>query len=277
MHVIHEVSSLKDQRLSWGRPVGLVPTMGYLHEGHLSLVRRASAENATVVVTIFVNPTQFGPSEDLALYPRDMDRDLELLKREGVHVVFAPPASEMYPKGFSSWVDMDGVTSLLEGAIRPGHFRGVATVCNKLFNIVAPERAYFGQKDAQQVAVIKRMVQDLDMNLDIIVAPTAREPDGLAMSSRNAYLSPVERTAATVLYRALTSARALRREGCSEVDLIRARMADVVKEEALSTLEYATAVSPVSFQERESLEGPALAVIAVRIGSTRLIDNMVLD
>ncbi|MBN1856682.1 MAG: pantoate--beta-alanine ligase [Dehalococcoidia bacterium] len=277
MQVIKEVSSLKEQRSSWTHPVGLVPTMGFLHEGHLSLVRRARAENATVVVTIFVNPTQFGPTEDLALYPRDMDRDLALLEHEGVHAVFAPPASEMYPEGYSTWVDMDGVTSLLEGALRPGHFRGVATVCNKLFNIAAPERAYFGQKDAQQVAVIKTMVQDLNMNLDIVVAPIVREPDGLAMSSRNAYLSPTERVAATVLCRALIAARSLRMGGCSDAGAIRTRMSDIVKEEPLATLEYATVVSPVSFKDLGSVEGSALAVIAVRIGSTRLIDNMLLD
>ena len=276
MKIISEISSLKDQRPSWGHPVGLVPTMGYLHEGHISLVRRARAESATVVVTIFVNPTQFGPSEDLGSYPRDMKRDLELLEREGVDVVFAPPASEMYPEGFSSWVDMEGVTALLEGSLRPGHFRGVATVCNKLFNIVAAERAYFGQKDAQQVAVIKTMVQDLNMNLGIVVVPTVRESDGLAMSSRNAYLSQAERAAAPVLYRALTGARLLRREGNCTVDSIRARMVTIVNQEPLATLDYATVVTPVSFNEKESLDGPALAVIAVRIGSTRLIDNMLL-
>ncbi len=274
MEVVHHVDSLKALRPSWPRPVGLVPTMGYLHDGHLSLVRRARTENATVVVSIFVNPTQFGPSEDLSNYPRNLERDLEFLEREGVDVVFVPPALEMYPGGCSTWVDVKGITSPLEGATRPGHFRGVATVCNKLFNIVAAERAYFGQKDAQQVAVITKMVHDLNMNLDIVVIPTVREPDGLAMSSRNAYLGPEERVAAGVLYRARTSARDMRREGCLDAAPVRERMADVVRNEPLASPDYATVVAPGSFEELESLAGPALAVIAVRIGSTRLIDNM---
>ena len=274
MEVVQQVDSLKALRPSWPRPVGLVPTMGYLHDGHLSLVRRARTENATVVVSIFVNPTQFGPSEDLSSYPRNQGRDLEFLEREGADVVFVPPASEMYPGGCSTWVDMEGMTSLLEGASRPGHFRGVATVCNKLFNIVAAEKAYFGQKDAQQVAVITKMVRDLNMNLDIVVVPTVREPDGLAMSSRNAYLGLEERVAAGVLYQALTSARGMCREGCLDAALVRERMADVVRSEPLASLDYATVVAPGSFEELESLDGPALAVIAVRIGSTRLIDNM---
>ena len=274
MEVVHQVDSLKALRPLWPRPVGLVPTMGYLHDGHLSLVRRARTENAMVVVSIFVNPTQFGPSEDLSSYPRNLERDLEFLEREGADVVFVPPASEMYPGGYSTWVDMEGVTSLLEGASRPGHFRGVATVCNKLFNIVAAERAYFGQKDAQQVAVIAKMVHDLNMNLNIVVIPTVREPDGLAMSSRNAYLGPEERVAARVLYRALTSARDMCHEGCLDVALVRERMAEVIRTEPLASRDYATVVAPGSFEELESLAEPALAVIAVRIGSTRLIDNM---
>ncbi len=276
MEIVRQVDSLKALRPSWPRPVGLVPTMGYLHDGHLSLVRRARSETATVVVSIFVNPTQFGPSEDLSSYPRNLDRDLEFLEREGADVVFVPPASEMYPGGYSTWVDVEGVTSLLEGASRPGHFRGVATVCNKLFNIVAAERAYFGQKDAQQVAVIAKMVHDLNMNLDIVVVPTVRESDGLAMSSRNAYLGPEERIAAGVLCRALTSARGMCREGCLDAALVRKRMADVIRTESLASLDYAAVVAPGSFEELESLDGQALAVIAVRIGATRLIDNMTL-
>ena len=274
MEVVHRVDALKALRPSWPRPVGLVPTMGYLHDGHLALVRHARSESATVVVTIFINPTQFGPSEDLSSYPRNLERDLDFLAQEGVDVVFVPPASEMYPAGYSSWVDVEGITSVLEGASRPGHFRGVATVCNKLFNIVAAERAYFGQKDAQQVAVITKMVHDLNMNLDIVVVPTVRETGGLAMSSRNAYLGPEQRAAAKVLYRALTSARDMCQEGCLDVALVRERMADVVRSEPLASLDYATVVDPASFAELGSLDGSALAVIAVRIGSTRLIDNM---
>ena len=229
MEVVRKIDDLKALRPSWPRPVGLVPTMGYLHDGHLSLVRRARAENALVVVSIFVNPTQFGPSEDLSSYPRNLDRDLEFLEREGADVVFVPPAAE---------------------------------------------RAYFGQKDAQQVAVITKMVHELNMNLDIVVVPTVREMDGLAMSSRNAYLGPEERVAAGVLYRALTSARDMCDESCFDAALVRERMADVIRTEPLASLDYAAVVAPGSFEELESLDGPTLAVIAVRIGATRLIDNM---
>ena len=274
MIVLSSVGELKEARSSWQRPVGLVPTMGYLHEGHISLVRAARAESKTVVVSIFVNPTQFGPSEDLSRYPRDMERDLSLLEQEGVDVVFAPPDGAMYPSGYSTWIDVQGVTGILEGASRPGHFRGVATVCNKLFNLVSPERAYFGQKDAQQVAVLKRMVRDLDMNLELIVLPTVREEDGVAMSSRNAYLRPDERVAARVLHRALTQAREMQESGVSDADAIRKRMARVVEAEPLAVLEYATVVDPLTFEELDTLQGPALGVITVRIGTTRLIDNM---
>ena len=273
--IVHStVGELNEARSSWQRPVGLVPTMGYLHEGHISLVRAARAESKTVVVSIFVNPTQFGPSEDLSRYPRDMERDLSLLEQEGVDVVFAPPDGAMYPSGYSTWIDVQGVTGILEGASRPGHFRGVATVCNKLFNIVSPERAYFGQKDAQQVAVLKTMVRDLDMNLELIVLPTVREADGVAMSSRNAYLRPDERVAARVLHRALTQAREMQESGVSDADAIRKRMASVVEAEPLAVLEYATVVDPLTFEELDTLQDPALGVITVRIGTTRLIDNM---
>ena len=273
--IVHgDIAELKEARSTWVRPVGLVPTMGYLHEGHLSLVRKAREESKTVVVSIFVNPTQFGPSEDLSRYPRDMERDLSLLEREGVDIVFAPPGGAMYPAGYSTWVDVQGVTGVLEGASRPGHFRGVATVCNKLFNIVSPERAYFGQKDAQQVAVLRTMVRDLDMNLELVVLPTVREEGGLAMSSRNAYLRPDERVAARVLYRALGQARELQESGVNDLGAIRKRMADVVAAEPLAALEYATVVDPMTFEELDTLRSPALGVIAVRVGTTRLIDNM---
>jgi len=277
MDVIREIAELKQRRASWARPVGLVPTMGYLHRGHIELARRARNESATVVASIFVNPTQFGPSEDFGRYPRAFERDLGLLRDVGVDVVFAPPPEEMYPSGFSTWVDVEGVTAPLEGASRPGHFRGVATVCNKLFNIVDPDLAFFGQKDAQQVAVIRRMVRDLDMNLEIVVAPTVREPDGLAMSSRNAYLSAEERAAAPVLHRALTAAMAMRRDGCLDAAAVVRRMRDVIGAEPLARLDYAAVVDPLSFKEFESLESPGLAVLAVRLGTTRLIDNMLLE
>ena len=277
MDVIREIGELKARRASWERPVGLVPTMGYLHRGHVELVRRARQDSATVVVSIFVNPTQFGPSEDFGRYPRAFERDLDMLRSANVDVVFAPSPAEMYRPDFSSWVEVEGVTTPLEGASRPGHFRGVATVCNKLFNIVDPERAYFGQKDAQQVAVICRMVRDLDMNLEVVVVPTVRESDGLAMSSRNSYLDAEERVAAAVLYRALVAVREMRRNGCRDAAVVVRRMSDIIGAEPLARLDYASVVDPVSFRQVESLESPGLAVLAVRIGSTRLIDNMLLE
>ena len=277
MDVIRGISELKSSRSSWARPVGLVPTMGYLHRGHVELVRRARQDSATVVVSIFVNPTQFGPNEDFGRYPRAFERDCDMLREAGTDVVFAPTPTEMYPSGFSSWVQVEDVTAPLEGASRPHHFRGVATVCNKLFNIVDPERAYFGQKDAQQVAVIRRMVRDLDMNLEIVVVPTVREPDGLAMSSRNSYLDSQQRAAAPVLHRALVAAREMRRDGCRDAAGVVRRMSEIIGAESLARLDYASVVDPVSFREVESLESPALAVLAVRIGSTRLIDNMLLQ
>jgi len=274
--VFKSIAALKEARHDWDRPVGLVPTMGYLHEGHIELVRRARAEAKTVVVSIFVNPTQFGPSEDFARYPRDFERDMELLRQAGTDAVLAPSAEDMYPAGFSTWVDVEGVTATLEGARRPGHFRGVATVCNKLFNIVAPDRAYFGQKDAQQVAVIRRMVTDLNMNLEIVVLPIVREPDGLAMSSRNIYLSPAERQAATVLYRALTEAREMYWHGVTDAEVVRRRMRQIVDAEPLAELDYATIVTADAFQETETIDEGSLAVIAARLGRARLIDNMYL-
>lgn len=251
--------------------------MGYLHRGHVELVKRARKESATVAVSIFVNPTQFGPHEDFGRYPRAFERDLEMLGAEGVDVVFAPSPDEMYPDGFSSWVLVEAVTETLEGASRPNHFRGVATVCNKLFNIVDPERAYFGQKDAQQVAVIRRMVRDLDMNLEVVVVPTVREADGLAMSSRNSYLAPRERAAAAVLYRALQAAREMRSEGCRDAAAVLGRMSDILAAEPLAQTDYVAIVDPLTFRAVASLDSPALAVLAVRFGSTRLIDNLLLE
>jgi pantoate--beta-alanine ligase len=277
MDVIKTIKTLKEARADWAHPVGLVPTMGYLHDGHLELVRRARADSRTVVVTIFVNPTQFGPSEDLARYPRSLERDLELLEKEGTDTVIVPEPAEMYPDHFSTWVDVEDVSAVLEGAHRPGHFRGVATVCNKLFNIAAPERAYFGQKDAQQVAVIKRMVRDLNMNLDIVVVPTVRESDGLAMSSRNVYLSPEERRAAVALYRALSAAREAYRKGVTHGEALRLGMREVVNAEPLAELDYATVVAADTFIEVEVAGAGSLAVIAARLGRARLIDNMYLD
>ena len=257
--------------------VGFVPTMGFLHEGHLALVKRAKAENSTVIVSIYVNPTQFGPREDLGAYPRDLDRDLGLLQKEGTDIVFVPSDDEMYPREFSSWVDVEKATGRLEGAARPGHFRGVATVVAKLFNIVQPTSAYFGQKDAQQVAVIKRMVADLNMDLEVVVVPTVRETDGLAMSSRNVYLSREERQAATVLFRALMLARQLRRDGEKGAEKIRRKMTALIRKEPLVQIDYVSIADAGTLEELDLIDRPVVASLAVRIGKTRLIDNMPLE
>ncbi|HEV7383438.1 MAG TPA: pantoate--beta-alanine ligase, partial [Phenylobacterium sp.] len=220
MQIIHTIAEMRAARGGMG-DVGLVPTMGYLHEGHLSLVRRARAENAAVAASIFVNPTQFGPQEDLARYPRDLPRDLDLLAAAGVELVFVPEVGEIYPPGFATRIEVGEVTEVLEGAVRPAHFAGVATVVAKLFNIVQPTRAYFGQKDVQQSVVIKKLVRDLDLPVEVVVAPTIREPDGLALSSRNSYLTPEQRAAAPVIFRALSAARALFDDGERNADALR--------------------------------------------------------
>jgi pantoate--beta-alanine ligase len=258
-----------------GRSVGFVPTMGYLHEGHLSLVRRARAENDVVVASIFVNPTQFGPTEDFEKYPRDPQRDLNLLQQERTDIVFMPSAVEMYPEGFSTYIDVDGVTEVLEGAHRPGHFRGVATVVLKLFNIVQPTRAYFGQKDAQQVVVIRKMVNDLKLNVEVVPCPTVRETGGLAMSSRNVYLSPDERRAALILFRALSLSERLWRSGERDATKLRDRLHLLMAREPLASVDYISAAHPETLQELESMDGPTLISLAIRIGDTRLIDNLV--
>ncbi len=256
--------------------VGFVPTMGYLHEGHLSLVRRCRAENERTVVSIFVNPLQFGPREDFASYPRDLERDAAMLEREGVDLLFCPSPEEMYPGGFDVAVDPGAVAAPLDGTSRPGHFRGVATVVLKLFNQVQAQRAYFGQKDAQQLAVIRKMVLDLDVPVEIVPCPTLREPDGLAMSSRNVYLSPEQRRAAPVLYRALWAARERQAAGERRAEELRSAMRDVLGQEPLAHVDYVSVANPDTLAELEQVEGPALASMAVRIGTTRLIDNLVL-
>jgi pantoate--beta-alanine ligase len=277
MHVVKTVLEIRASRQKLKGTVGFVPTMGYLHEGHLALVKQAKIENSAVVVSIYVNPTQFGPREDLGAYPRDLDRDIELLRKEGTDIVFVPPDDEMYPSEFSSWVDVEKVTERLEGASRPGHFRGVATVVAKLFNIVQPTRAYFGQKDAQQVVVIKRMAADLNMNLEVVVVPTVRESDGLAMSSRNMYLSPKERQAGTILFKALTLARQLRGGGEKDAENIRQQMTALIQKEPLAQIDYVSIADAETLEELNSLDRPAVASLAVRIGKTRLIDNMPLE
>ncbi len=277
MRVVKSIAELRESRRQFTGSVGFVPTMGYLHEGHLSLVRQARNENSAVVASIFVNRTQFGPGEDLASYPRDLERDLKLLDEENTDVVFIPPDEEMYPPAFSSWVEVEKVTERLEEASRPGHFRGVATVVAKLFNIVQPTRAYFGQKDAQQAIVIKRMVADLNMDLEIVVVPTVRESDGLAMSSRNTYLNPEERRAATILFKALTLAKELWQRGEKDADKIRRQMASLIRKEPLARIDYVSIADAATLEELEAVDRPALASLAVRIGKARLIDNTLLE
>ena len=277
MKVIRSIPEMREARREMTGKVALVPTMGYLHKGHASLIRQAILDgNTTVVVSIFVNPSQFGPGEDFTSYPRDEQHDLAVLECTSAHVAFMPTPGEMYPEGYATWVEVGGVTERLEGASRPGHFRGVATVCNKLFNIVQPARAYFGQKDAQQVLVIQKMVADLNMNLDIAVMPTVREPDGLAMSSRNSYLSPEERSAATVLHRSLTLAEKLYRDGERNAGAIRDAMTALIQAEPLADIDYVSLADAATLEELERIEGRALASLAVRFGRTRLIDNIVL-
>jgi len=276
MQVVEKIDEMRRLRHTLSEPVGFVPTMGYLHEGHLSLVRGARAENPSVVASIFVNPTQFGPREDLDKYPRDIERDLALLQKEKTDLVFMPSAAEIYPPHFDSWVEVNGVTERLEGASRPGHFKGVTTVVAKLFNIVRPTRAYFGQKDAQQAAVIRKMVSDLNMDLKIVILPTVREPDGLAMSSRNTYLNPEERRAAVVLSRALTLAQQLFSQGKRDSEVIRQQMISLIEKEPLADTEYVSVADAETLAELGRINSPALVSLAVKIGKTRLIDNFVL-
>ncbi|MBS0334518.1 MAG: pantoate--beta-alanine ligase [Proteobacteria bacterium] len=272
MKVLKTIAEFREARTGLG-DLGLVPTMGFLHAGHLSLVARARAENPAVAASIFVNPTQFGPSEDLARYPRDLPRDLSLLEAAGCDLVFTPEPAEMYPPGFDATIAIGGVTEGLEGAARPGHFAGVATVVAKLFNIVQPTRAYFGQKDAQQSVVIRKMVRDLDMPVEVVVAPTVREPDGLAMSSRNSYLTPEQRAQAPALYRALSAAKAAHAAGERDAEALRAAMR---RELADFAVDYVSLSDAETLRELDRVEGPALASLAARIGTTRLIDNLLL-
>jgi pantoate--beta-alanine ligase len=276
MEVITTVAAMKAARRALRDTVGFVPTMGYLHEGHVSLVKRARAENAVAVVSIFVNPTQFLPGEDYRSYPRDTERDLKMLTAAGAGFVFMPPPEEMYPAGFDTWVDLGKVTQRLEGASRPGHFKGVATVVAKLFNIVAPDKAYFGQKDAQQCVVVKKMAADLDMDLEVVICPTLREPDGLAMSSRNVYLTPPERRAAPVLYKSLMLAKDTFDKGERDAGKIRAAMLGVLNAEPLGKVDYVSIADAATMEELDRIEGPAVVSLAFRLGRPRLIDNILL-
>ncbi len=276
MKILETIAAFKTERDKIGGSVGFVPTMGYLHDGHLELVRRARAENITVIASIFVNPSQFGAQEDFSSYPRDTERDLAMLEEENVRLVFMPTVEEMYPQGFSTWVEVEKITERLEGESRPGHFRGVATVVAKLFNIVQPDSAYFGQKDAQQLAVICRMVSDLGLNLDIVAVPTVREPDGLAMSSRNIFLTAEERKAALVLWKALCLARGHWEKGQRDVASLRQEMASLIEHEPFANIDYISIADPETLQEIDVIDSPALVSLAVRIGGTRLIDNTML-
>jgi pantoate--beta-alanine ligase len=277
MKVIETVAEMKQVRKQITESLGFVPTMGYLHEGHTAGVKRAREENEVVGASIFVNPTQFGPAEDFESYPRDTESDLAMLEKEQTDIVFMPPSDEIYPPGFDSWVEVGDISHRLEGASRPTHFRGVTTVVAKLINIVQPTRAYFGQKDAQQVAVIKKMVKDLDMNLEIVAYPTVREPDGLAMSSRNSYLKPDEREAATVLYQALSLARQLWEQGETDAEKIRREVTELISKQPLANIDYVSIASNETLEELDKLKPPALVSLAVKIGKPRLIDNIVLE
>lgn len=277
MNTVSTLFDLRTARLSLKGTVGLVPTMGYLHEGHLSLVRRAKAECEHVFVSIFVNPTQFGANEDLSKYPRDLERDLSLIEPLGVDVVWNPTPEIMYPAGYQTWVEVDALTHPLEGAIRAGHFKGVTTVVAKLFNAVQPHKAYFGQKDAQQAAVIRQMVRDLNFPLEVIVCPTTREADGLAMSSRNKYLEGENRAAATVLFRALSAAKSAYEGGERNAEALRRKMKEVLEAEPRAQMQYVSCADYDTLEELEIVKGKALLSMAVLFGKTRLIDNFVLE
>jgi pantoate--beta-alanine ligase len=277
MRVVETIEALRAARSALSGRVGLVPTMGALHAGHLSLVEQARADNDAVLVTIFVNPTQFAANEDLSKYPRDVAHDLDMLQKAGVDLVFTPTPDLMYPPGFQTWLEVTEVAQGLEGGHRPGHFRGVATVVAKLFNLTLPGIAYFGQKDAQQVAVIKRMARDLNFPLEIAVCPTMREADGLAMSSRNVYLSPEQRQAAAVLSRALHKAADAYTKGERQPGTLRRVMLDTLHSESLAQPEYVSAANAGDLRELEApTDQPILLSMAVKIGTTRLIDNLLL-
>jgi len=276
VQVVHTVAEMKKLRRKCKGSVGLVPTMGYLHEGHLELVRQAKSENRAAVATIFVNPTQFGPSEDFKSYPRDLDRDLALLEKVKTDIVFVPSDKEMYAEGYNTWVEVRGITAKLEGKSRPTHFQGVTTVCNKLFQIIEPDRAYFGQKDAQQAIVIQRMVSDLNMNLEIVVCPTVRESDGLAMSSRNTYLTKEDRVSAVVLYKSLCLAKDMYEKGERDAAAIKKALNSQISGVAAAKLDYISIADTGTLDEVEKIRGRVLVSLAVRLGKPRLIDNIIL-
>lgn len=276
MEVVESLEELRLARSKLTQPVGFVPTMGFLHEGHLSLVRKARLDCASVVVSIYVNPTQFGPNEDFSKYPRDLERDLDMLRSAGVDLVWTPTDKIMYPNGYQTWVTVEEVTKPLEGAIRAGHFRGVATIVSKLFNAVQPNTAYFGQKDAQQSVVIRQMTHDLNMPIEIIVCPIVRESDGLAMSSRNVYLNREERKAAVVLSRGLFKAKAAFDGGERDGSKLRRVVLNTLESEPMVKVQYVSCADPNTLQELEGGVEHALISLAVMIGKTRLIDNIMI-
>lgn len=280
MDLIETIAEARERVRAWrreGLSIGLVPTMGYLHEGHQSLIERAARENDRVVVSVFVNPTQFGPGEDLESYPRDLDRDCAACAQAGAHLVFHPAPEEMYRPDRSTTVHVAGVSEELCGKSRPVHFDGVCLVVAKLFNIIAPDRAYFGEKDAQQLLVVRRMARDLSFGVDVVGCPIVREDDGLAKSSRNAYLAPEERAAATVLSRALAEGRALAEAGERSAEAVREAVLTVLSEEPLARVEYVEIVDAGTARPTAAVDGPVLCALAARIGSTRLIDNFFYD
>lgn len=277
IETIAEIREVINAYKAKGQIIAFVPTMGYLHEGHLTLMREAKKACDVVVVSIFVNPLQFGVGEDYEEYPRDLSRDSELAESAGVDVIFAPKVKEMYPKGYNSYVEVFGLTDKLCGQSRPGHFKGVTTVVNKLFNIVAPHKAFFGQKDAQQVLVIKKMVSDLNMDLEIITVPIVREKDGLAMSSRNVYLTPEERNSALVLSKSLSFAKEEIAKGLRDKKQLQNKIISFISQETIADIDYVEILNIPNLEEQEVLENNILIALAVRFGKTRLIDNMVVE
>ena len=280
MNIAYTVEEVRKQVKAWrkeGLRVGLVPTMGYLHEGHASLMKKAVEENDRVVASVFVNPTQFGPSEDLEAYPRDFEKDCQLCESIGVSLVFHPEPEEMYAPDFCTWVDMDVLSKTLCGKSRPIHFRGVCTVVSKLFHIVTPDRAYFGQKDAQQLAIIRRMVRDLNMDIEIVGCPIVREADGLAKSSRNTYLNEEERKAALILSQAIFLGQKMVKDGETDAAVVRNAMIEKIQTQPLAKIDYVEIVDGLSMQPVEKISAPVLAAMAVFIGKTRLIDNFIVE
>lgn len=277
MLLLKTINDLRRWRQAQRQPVGFVPTMGYLHEGHLSLVRQAQRECPSVLVSIFVNPLQFGPQEDLSKYPRDEQRDWELLSKLNPEAVWMPSAPEIYPSGFTAMVKVGAAAQVLEGARRPGHFDGVATIVTKLFHAAGPQRAYFGQKDAQQAGIIKKITADLNFPIEIIVCPTVRESSGLALSSRNSYLTPEQKKTASILYRSLKAAQFQFERGERCAEKIKKQMTEILSQEPLCQVDYVSIAHPLTFQELEKIESNALFSLAVRIGPARLIDNFLLE